>query len=383
MHPTPKKGIGQIKPHMIGAGGTQTVPVTIALDSNESAPGASPYAVSAASAAAASVHRYHNNTLTLLTSAIAERFALDASMITIGPGSDDLLARIARAYLQPGGELIRSANGYLKVPNYAYANDAVPVSAADNAFTADIDSVLSCVTERTQLVYLANPDNPSGTYVSTKALRALIKQLPRSTMLVLDCAYEEYVDQDDHQDTTTLVEEFDNVVVTRTFSKVFGLAGARVGWMYANPEIIDVINRIGLTFPLASSSIAACVAALNDRSHFDQVLSTNLTLRNELQQRLTNMGLTIYPSQTNFVLAMFSPDRVKNTSATSSESIAHNDWCPALEATKYLRNHGVAIRRFASPAYHDCARITVGLESEQDYALNLLEQWIENRMDRG
>lgn len=359
--PLPRPGIEKIKPHMVTSF-EYSVPVSIALDSNESALGASARAIEAAAAATVSMHRYHNNTVALLSSEIADNFGLDQSRITVGSGSDELLARIAKAYLGPGSELIRSANGYLKVPNYAYGNDGIPVNAPDKEFTSDIESILSCVTPQTSLVYLANPDNPSGTYIGTDKLRSLIERLPPSVLLVLDCAYEEFVDVADYEPTTNLVEQYNNVVVTRTFSKIYGLAGARVGWMYAHPEVINTLNRIGLTFPIAAPSIAACRAALQDQQHFHRVREFNRHQRAILTQGLQDLNLKTYPSQTNFVLAEFN----RGKHAITAEGCAH-----------YLRERGVSIRRFASRAYDDCIRITVGLPHEQERALELMQEAIK------
>ena len=171
--PEPKDGIDNIKPHMLGDAEIDLPPVSIALDSNECAMGASQLAIEAAQAASPTLSRYKIDAASVMASAIAARFSIDVNRIAIGPGSDELLARLARAYLTPGSELIRSANGYLKVPNYAFANDATPVSAPDSEFTASVDSILKCVTKKTKMVYLANPDNPSGTYLPNREINRL------------------------------------------------------------------------------------------------------------------------------------------------------------------------------------------------------------------
>ncbi len=361
--PESKKGINNIKPHMLGDAETDLPPVAIALDSNECAMGASQLAIEAAQAASPTLSRYKIDAASVMASAIAERFSLDVERIATGPGSDELLARLARAYLTPGSELIRSANGYLKVPNYAFANDATPVSAPDSEFTASVDSILNCVTEKTKMVYLANPDNPSGTYLPNSEINRLHAALPKHVLLVLDCAYAEYVTAEDSS-IHTLVERSENVVFTRTFSKIFGLAGARVGWLYGPPSLVTTINKIGLTFPLSSSSLAACTTALLDHHHFNRVFKTNKEMRNKLAASLTQLGLKVYPSQTNFVLAEI-------TQAGSGQ-----DDISAAGACAYLRRQGIAIRRFASPAYNDCIRITIGLESEQATAIDLLREYL-------
>ncbi len=369
--PIAKHGIDNIKPHMLGDAEIDLPPVSIALDSNECAMGASQLAIEAAQAASPNLSRYKIDASSVMASAIAARFSLDVNRIAIGPGSDELLARLARAYLTPGSELIRSANGYLKVPNYAFANDASPVSAPDAEFTASVDSILDCVTEKTKMVYLANPDNPSGTYLPNSEINRLHAALPKNVLLVLDCAYAEYVTEPEDTSIHTLVEASENVVFTRTFSKIFGLAGARVGWLYGPPALVTTINKIGLTFPLSSSSLAACTTALLDHHHFDRVFNTNANMRNKLAASLTQLGLKVYPSQTNFVLAEITP------TSTGPHSIS------AAGACAYLRRQGVAIRRFASPAYNDCVRITIGLESEQSTAINHLRDYLSGHQGLG
>ncbi len=357
--PEPRKGILQIKKHMVPAS-EDGPPISIALDSNESAYGPSPYALQAANAATACLKRYQENQGRILIPALADRFQLDPDRITIGCGSDDLLARLSRAYLEPGSELLRSANSYLKVPNYAYSNDAVPVSAPDREFTADIEAMLRTVTGRTRIVYLANPDNPSGTYISTDKVRLLHDRLPRHVLLVIDCAYSEYVDIEDQHGLFQLVENFQNVVVTRTFSKVYGLAGARVGWLYGPRDVIKAVESLSLTFPLSTPSLAAALAALDDQRHVLHVVGETIKLRLHLATALGALGFKVYPSQANFVLAKFSdPAR------------------PAAKAAAALRRRRIAVRRFTAPAYNDCLRITLGFENEVRAAEIALADYME------
>jgi histidinol-phosphate aminotransferase len=343
----PKSGIYQIKAHMLSNDSSDYPPIRIALNSNESAFGPCQSAIDAARAAASNLARYLENPISLLAPALAKRHGLDADRIAIGNGSDDLLARLARVYLDDGCEMIRSCNGYLKTPNYAFANNAIPVSVVDKEFTTSVDSILEAVTEKTRMVYIANPENPAGTYISGAEVRRLHQTLPTNVILVLDCAYEEYVDAEDYEAGHLLAQEAENVVVTRTFSKIYGLAGARVGWMYASQEIIDMVSRIGLTFPVASSSVAAALAALEDETHVNYIYQTNRRLRNAFSEGMKNLGLKVYPSQTNFVLLEFNPD-------------THS----AAACADTLRRQGIAIRRFASPAYENCIRVTIGIESD-------------------
>lgn len=345
--PRAKTAIDKIRPHMIGSADTSVSPVAIHLNSNESVYGPSPHAAAAARAALVGIERYLENPDAALAPAIARRFGLQADRITIGQGSDDLLARLARAYLGPGTELIRSANGYLKVPNYAYANDADVVSVPDDNFKPSVDRMIAAMSERTRIVYLANPENPAGTYLSGVEVRRLHAAMPNDALLVIDSAYEEYVDAPDYEPTHKLVEEAENVVMCRTFSKIFGLAGARVGWAYGPDDVIDSLRRIALTFPAASPSAAAAIAALDDHAHTSFVRGANLSSRNWLSSELEGLGLEVIPSQANFILVKF-PGPEKTAEAADS----------ALQAG------GIAVRRFASPAYRNYIRITIGRPEE-------------------
>ena len=237
----PKSGIYQIKAHMLANDSSDYPPIRIALNSNESAFGPCQSAIDAAKASTANLARYLENPVSLLAPLIAKRQGLEVDRIAIGNGSDDLLARLARVYLDPGCEMIRSCNGYLKTPNYAFANNAVPVSVADQAFTTSVDAILGAVTEKTRMVYMANPENPAGTYISGAEVRRLHQALPSNVVLVLDCAYEEYVDALDYEAGHLLAKESENVVVTRTFSKIYGLMR---GWAYTLSCIIDKVKAI-------------------------------------------------------------------------------------------------------------------------------------------
>ena len=356
----PKAGISNIKPHMLSDTSNDYPPTSIALNSNESAFGPSQLAIEAARAACSNLSRYLENPSRILASALGEQHGLDANRITIGNGSDDLLARLARIYLDDGYEMIRSRNGYLKTPNYAFANNATPVAASDDEFTTSVDGIINCLTDRTRMVYIANPENPAGTYLSGAEIRRLHQALPAHVLLVLDCAYEEYVDATDYEAGHRLAADTENVVVTHTFSKIYGLAGARLGWLYGASNIVDLLDRIGLTFPVSSPAVAACLAGLGDQTHIKQVAKTNRYLRDEFSNKMKNLGIKVYPSQTNFVLLEFLSD-------TNS----------AAECDAYLRRRGIAIRRFAAPSYQNCIRVTIGFESEMNACAVAITKYME------
>jgi len=345
--PTPRPGIDRIKAHMLAAPVPPQQGDTIVLNSNESTYGPSPRAVAAATRALSRIERYFEAPDTVLAPAIAARFGLRPDWIVTGPGSDALLARVARAYLGPGTELIRSANGYLRVPNYVHPCGADVVSVADETFVTSVDRMIEAVTDRTRIVFLANPENPTGTHLRATEVRRLHAALPGHVLLILDCAYEEYVDTPDHAPPHLLVEDAQNVVMARTFSKIFGLAGARIGWLYAPPAIVDVVRRIGPTFPVAAPSAAAALAALDDRDHTAHVREQTLAQRTWLTETLTGLGVQVVPSQTNFILVRF-PDPARSAAA----------------ANRHLAARGIVVRRVASPALADYIRISLGRPHE-------------------
>ena len=354
--PVPRPGIKKIKAHMLGGVPGELRPPAALLHSNESAYGASPHALAAMRAAITGVERYLEFPDRLLCPAIATSEGLDPECIVIGHGTDDLLARVARAYLAPGDNLIRSANGYLKVPNYAYANDAEVISVPDNGFVPSVDAMIEAITPRTRIVYLANPENPAGTHVSGAEVRRLHAALPDSVLLVLDCAYEEYVDAPDYEPGRNLSGEADNVIVSHTFSKIYGLAGARVGWAFGHRDIIDVVHRVGVTFPLTTPSAMAALAALDDQEHIKTVRRKNAEQRVLMTKSLHGLGLNVVPSQTNFVLVHV-PGQ-------------------AVAIDEHLKSKGIMIRRVAAPAYADYIRITLGLPQENVSCLEAIRDFL-------
>ena len=358
---TPRAGALRIRPHMVveDEGSTQNIEVNIA--SNENAYGPGPAAISAGIKAMNSIERYSETAPQILAREIAAHFGLNADGIVCGFGSDDILARIARAYLSAGNELIYSVNGYQKIPNYAYANDAEAVAAPDRNFAADVDAILNCVTDSTRMVMIANPDNPTGSYISGKEVRRLHAGLPDNVLLVLDSAYFEYVDAGDYENPVGLIEEMHNVVMTRTFSKIFGLAGVRLGWAYAPEAIADILRRIGITFPVSNPALASGLAALKDAEHTTHVYSETQRIRRWFADVLTEHDVIVHSSQANFLLATF-PDPSRT----------------AEMAYGYLRENGIAARRFASPNFSDCIRFTIGLENEMSRTADVLHTFFES-----
>jgi histidinol-phosphate aminotransferase len=332
----------------------------IKLSSNESPLGPSPRAVEAAAQALRDAHRYPEVDMERLQQALGEHFGLDPLRIAFGAGSDDLLTRLVHTYAGPGDEVIHSAHAYMQFPIYAATAGAHPVAAPDDDFRHSVDSILDCVTDRTRVVIIANPDNPSGTYVSGAEVRRARENLPPTVLLIIDAAYEEYATANDYESGTRLVVERDDVVVTRTFSKVFGMAGLRLGWCYGPVEVIDLLNRIGPSFPVNLAANAAGLAAVADQTHTEAVLAHNAKWLRRFSDALSGMGLGVYPSQTNFVLVRF-PD---------------TDGWSAPEANRALLGQGIIARRFAVPGFEDKLRFTMGLDDEMETTIAALGQFM-------
>ncbi len=355
---TPHPGMLQIRPHMIIAEEGDELPIEINIASNESAHGPSPAALAAGLKAMQTIERYSETAATRLAHAIAGRFCLNPDGVVCGFGSDDLLARSARVFLSAGDELIYTANGYQKIPNYAYANGADAIAAPDNNFRADVDSILNCVTDRTRMVMIANPDNPTGSYLSGNEIRRLHAGLPGNVLLVLDSAYFEYVEADDYESPVELVEEMQNVIMTRTFSKIYGLAGMRLGWAYAPAAIADMLRRVGITFPVSGPAYSSGMAALQDTAHTAHVYAESVKVRRWFGDALAEYGLIVHPTQTNFVLATF-PDPNRS----------------ARMAYDYLLQNGIAARRLNTPNFADCVRYTFGFDHEMSRTAEVMREF--------
>ena len=358
--PVPCPGLEDIEYYMLGISQLPGFDKVAKLSSNESPLGMSPRARAAARHAVGESHRYPEVDADVLRNTIANYFGLESQRITVGPGSDELLFRIVNCFAMPGDEVMHSEHAYMQFPIYAKTAGATPVAAPDDDFRHCVDSLLARVSERTRVVIIANPDNPSGTYLTGAQIRRLRRDLPEHMLLIIDAAYEEYALVDDYESGTALVHETSNVIVTRTFSKVFGMAGLRLGWCYASPDVVDLLERIGPSFPANVVANAAAVAAIEDDAHTQRVLAHNSKWNSWFCDRLKAMGLQPYPSQTNFVLVRF-PDTVGGA---------------AQGADAYLQQHGIIARRFMVDGFEDKLRFTIGLPQEMKKAAQVLEDYL-------
>ncbi|MEX0280616.1 MAG: histidinol-phosphate transaminase [Arenibacterium sp.] len=338
----PQPGIMEIALYQGGSSHVPGVSNVIKLSSNENPYGPSPAAVSALRQVAGEMHRYPSTDHAGLRAAIAETQGLEAEKIICGVGSGEILKLLADAYAGPGDEILFTEHGFSMYPIYAHACGATPVQVKERDRVTDVDALLAGCTDKTRLVYIANPSNPTGTMIGSAELARLADGLPETALLVLDGAYAEYVEGYDAG--ASLVRERDNVVMTRTFSKLYGLGGLRVGWGYGPKDIIDVLYRIRGPFNLSAPALAAAEAAIRDTDYAEYCRSENARWRTWLAESLAEIGVPSDTSCANFILARF-----------GSEHEA--DACDA-----YLKSQGLIVRKVAGYNLAEALRITVGDE---------------------
>ena len=289
--PQPRPGVLKIQAYVPGKSTAPGVAKVFKLSSNETPLGASPKALAAYNAVGAHLHDYPDGAATELREAIGRTYGLDPSRIVCGAGSDDLLNLLARAYLQDGDEAIHTTHGFLVYPIVTLGAGATPVVAPEKEYTADVDAILARVTPRTKIVFLANPNNPTGTYIPFDEVKRLHAGLPKHVLFVIDAAYAEYVKRNDYESGIELVATSENVVMTRTFSKIYGLAALRLGWLYGPAHVVDAVNRIRGPFNVNAPSIAAGVAAITDVGHVERSREHNEKWLAWLTDEIRKLGL--------------------------------------------------------------------------------------------
>ncbi len=355
----PRPGVLDIEAYVPGESHVPGGIKPIKLSSNETPLGPSPAAVRAFQAAGAALERYPDGQATELRQAIARRFGLNADRIVCGAGSDELISLLAHAYLGPGDEGVFTEHGFLLYKIVVLAAGATPVVVPEKNLTADIDAILAAVTPRTRMVFLANPNNPTGTYLPMEEVRRLRAGLPQNVLLVLDAAYAEYVRRNDYEAGLELVATTENTVMTRTFSKIFGLAGLRIGWAYCPAAVADALNRIRGPFNLSIPSIAAGAAAMDDWAHIDRAIAHNEEWLPWLTREIEAAGFKVTPSVANFVLVHFPKEAAKS----------------AVTANEFLKSKGIIVRRVAGYGLPDALRITIGSADENKKVAEALKEF--------
>lgn len=359
--PQPKPGVLDIAAYKPGKSEAPGVETIYKLSSNETPLGASPAAVSAMRSISDHLELYPDGSAEELRVAIAQVHGLNADNILCGNGSDELLGLLCQTYLGPGDEAIYTQHGFLVYKIQILAAGATPVVASETDLKADVDAILEKVTPKTNMVFLANPNNPTGTFTPIDEVRRLQAGLPAHVLLVLDAAYAEYVRRNDYEAGVELVSSNSNVVMTRTFSKIHGLAGLRIGWMYAPSDVVDAVNRIRGPFNMNSAAIAAGAAAIQDRGHVDRSVHHNDIWLRKLSDGIETLGLSVTPSVGNFLLVHFS-----KTPGVTAE-----------DADRYLTSRGYILRRVAAYGLPDALRLTIGTEDANLGFLKVLKEFLD------
>lgn len=342
----PKPGILSIKPYVPGKTARAEGITPLKLSSNENPHGANPKAIEAYKAVTSTLHRYPDGGATALREAIGEVHGINPAQIVCGAGSDELIGLLVHAYAGAGDEVLYSQHGFLMYSIYAKGCGATPVTAPERNLCADVDALLAAVTSHTKIVFLANPNNPTGSYLPKSEVKRLRDGLPADVILAIDAAYAEYPEAEDYSNGRELVDSTDNTVMLCTFSKIYGLGGIRLGWMYAPDHIIDVMNRLRSPFNVSVPAQAAGVAAMKDTIWTADQKRLNTEGRTSLAFALTALGYQVYPSAANFVLV----------------GCGSADKAAALVSGLAARH--IYVRDVVAYGLPECVRITVGTTEE-------------------
>ncbi len=358
--PEPNPGVNDIAIYVPGKSAAPEGVRLFKLSSNESPIGPGQSALNAYAQAAGHLEDYPDGSASLLREAIGEVHGLNPANIVCGNGSDELLTLLANAYLRAGDEAIYSEHGFLVYRINILAAGATPVIAPEKDHTVQVDAILALVSKRTKIVFLANPNNPTGTYLPIREVRRLHAALPSNVLLVLDAAYAEYVHQDDYEAGIELVSSNQNVVMTRTFSKLYGLAALRIGWLYGPGHIVDALTRIRGPFNVNAAALAAATAAIRDRDHVAVAVAHNDEWLAKTSDGLRELGLEVTPSIGNFLLVHF-PDEPGKTAA---------------EAEQYLTKRGYVLRGVAGYGLPNALRMSIGTAEANLGVLSALKQFL-------
>lgn len=322
----------------------------IKLASNENPLGPSKAALAAVAKASKEMTRYPDGNGYALKMALAEKLQLAPEQITLGNGSNDVLELLARAFAGKGDEVVFSEHAFAVYPLATKAIGATGVAVPAKDYGHDLDAMLAAINSRTKLVFIANPNNPTGTWVEADEILAFLEKVPEQVLVVLDEAYVEYLDQQNH--AVDWLRDYHNLVITRTFSKAYGLAGLRIGYALSHPEVADLLNRIRQPFNANSLAQAAAVAALGDESYLQQSRDLNQAGMKQLIAGFEQLGLGFIPSKGNF--------------------IAVNVQSNAAEVYDDLLYEGVIVRPIAGYGMPQHLRVSIGRAEENQRFLDAL-----------
>ena len=358
--PQPRPGVLDIAPYVPGKSSAPGIAKVIKLSSNESPLGPSPKAIAAYQTAAAHLEDYPDGAVTELRGTIGRVFGLDPARLICGAGSDDLLNLLVHAYLRDGDEALYSQHGFLMYPIYTLGHGGKPIAVPEKNYTLDVDAMIAAVTERTRIVFIANPNNPTGTYVPFDEIKRLHKALPPHVILVLDAAYAEYVQRNDYEAGIELVATSENVVMCRTFSKIHGLAAVRLGWLYGPAHIVDALNRVRSPFNVSVPAMKAGIAAIEDAAHVEKSVAHNNKWLAFVAEEIGKLGLKVTPSVANFVLIHFPETKGKT----------------AVDADEFLTKRGLILRRVAGYGLPNALRMTIGTEDGNRQVIAALKEFM-------
>lgn len=358
--PVPRPGVLAIDAYVPGKSQAPGVEKVFKLSSNETPLGPSPKARAAFLATADYLQDYPDGAATALREAIGAAHGIDPARIVCGAGSDELLALAAKAYVGPGDEAVFTQYGFLVYRIATLAAGGTPVVAQETDHTADVDAILAAVSERTRLVFLANPNNPTGTCLPFSEVQRLHAALPAHVLLVLDAAYAEYVRRPGFDSGLDLALSAPNVLMTRTFSKIYGLAALRLGWAVGSAEVIDALNRVRGPFNVCAPALAAGIAAIDDQDHVERAVKHNDHWLAWLTAKIDALGLKVTPSVANFVLIHFDAEGPRSSRA----------------ADAFLTSRGLILRPVGAYGLPHALRMTVGSEEANILAVRALSDFL-------
>ncbi len=352
--PTPKPGIADISPYVGGKSKVEGTVKPLKLSSNENPWGPSPKAKAAYAAEAHNLHRYPDGGHLALREAIGQAYNLPASQLICGAGSDELLGLLIHSYAGAGDAVLFHEHAFLMYRIYTLANGATPVTAPEKDLTVDVDTLLAAATKNTRIVFVANPNNPTGTMIPFAEIKRLREGLRDDIILGLDAAYAEYMDSADYEDGCSLVRN-SNTVVFHTLSKIYGLSALRLGWAYARSEIIDIMNRMRSPFNVNAPALATGMAAARDQDYIRDMRKKNAMERTRVSSAIVSLGYEVVPSHTNFLLVKFG----KNVEAMN----------------RHLMARGIIVREVGNYGLPDYLRISIGTEQENTILLDALTSY--------
>ncbi len=355
----PKQCILQVEPY---TGGNHKInsDQIVNLASNESAIGPSPKVIDLLKSPYQAINRYPDGSALLLRRAISEKYKIEVDKISCGAGSDELIDILVRSFAGVDDEVLYSQYGFLMYPIVAKTNGSIPVAAPEYNFRTDIHSILSSITKRTKVILIANPNNPTGSYLTKIEIELLCREVPKNILIVIDSAYAEFVEKDDYEPGIEFVNKYENLVMTRTFSKLYGLAFLRLGWSYSSKYIAEIINKVRLPFNVNGLAQKAGIEALSDSEHEKLIIRNNNKNLSWLTDSLKSIGFEVLPSVANFILVKFNDNNHAN--------LAH----------KFLLEEGILVRKVEAYGLPNFLRISVGKKEEVELLVKKLDSFIGN-----